>query len=453
MTYLEALDFLFHQLPVFQNTGGAAYKPGLERISYLLALCEHPEKSFKSIHIAGTNGKGSTSHMLASILHSAGYRVGLFTSPHLVDFRERIRVDQTMISQEFVTAFVQEMQEKLPKGFSPSFFEYTTAMAFSYFRSRQVDYAVIEAGMGGRLDSTNILSPIACVITNVSKDHTQYLGNTLEKIAQEKAGIIKKQTPIILGNSQTPEVLKVIENQARSLSSPLILADKSNEILSSYESRDYTLELETYTFGHLTQPLIGEFQIENTQTVLEVCKLLSNSGIPLRQQEVQRGLLLTHDWGLHGRFEIIRKNSPTLIIDTGHNPGAWVYLSERLSKKDPSNLIIILGMAKDKDVKGILRDLPHAPLYLMTQASSERSLPVEELTRLALEEGLRALPFPSISEALQHAKDLSLHEDFHTIFIGGSNFLIGDLLEIYSPSQLKSLDIAPLSDMRVKVRK
>ncbi|MDO4771129.1 folylpolyglutamate synthase/dihydrofolate synthase family protein [Porphyromonas sp.] len=434
MTKYEAtIDYLFNSLPVFQHQGGSAYKPGLERVEQLLSLCDNPHKKLKTIHIAGTNGKGSTSHMLASILQSAGLRVGLFTSPHLIDFRERIRIDGEMITEDFVIDFVDDIRPRIPPGLNPSFFELTTAMAFSYFAGQGVDVAVIEVGMGGRLDSTNVLSPLLSVITNVSIDHAAYLGGTLEAIAMEKAGIIKAGTPVVLGRSKEREVYEVVHKTAETLSAPLTVADRSGEITEVYQHEDGTQSFETKHFGKVHQPLGGLYQVENTATVLCACLRLIESGFDLSPEAVRRGIEEVAKTGLRGRLQVVREASPRIVLDTGHNPGAWVYLSEQLRKwADNAPLLCVLGMAGDKDVSEVLSLLPRDNThYICCKAKGERSMPAEKLCDTMKGEGFTDCDVISdIADAYDVAVARCRDKGIPTLFIGGSNFVIGELLSV-----------------------
>lgn len=432
MTSYEAtIDYLFNALPVFQHQGGSAYKPGLERVDELLSLCGNPHKKLKTIHIAGTNGKGSTSHMLASILQSAGYRVGLFTSPHLIDFRERIRINGEMIPEQYVIDFVEDIRPRIPEGLHPSFFELTTAMAFSYFAQAGTDIAVIEVGMGGRLDSTNVISPLLSIITNVSVDHAAFLGGTLEAIATEKAGIIKPRTSVILGRSVEPEVCEVVTKTAMANEAPLIIADKSGEITDICANADGSQDLYTLHFGTIRQPLGGAYQVENTSTVLCACLRLIDLGLSITSAHVREGIATVARTGLKGRLQVVRDASPRIILDTGHNPGAWVYLSQQLKEwASQAPLLCVLGMAGDKDVSEVLALLPKVNThYICCKAKGERSMPAEQLLKTMQDKGFeRCECIPSIAQAYDMAVERCVSEGIPTLFIGGSNFVIGELL-------------------------
>lgn len=431
MTYQETIDYLFNQLPVFQHIGGSAYKPGLERVERLLELCGRPDHKLKTVHIAGTNGKGSSSSLIASVLHASGLKVGLFTSPHLVDFRERIRINGEMIPESFVIAFVERMRPLIPDDLQPSFFELTTAMAFAYFVEQRVDIAVIEAGMGGRLDSTNVLHPLISLITNVSLDHTAYLGDTLAQIAVEKSGIIKPHTPIILGRSREEEVLEVVSKRAYEMEAPLILADRSSEVMM-YTALPHLggYRLTTAQYGTLTLPLYGIYQLENARAVLEVLGQLRTQGYAITPDDVAWGFRHVAAVGLRGRLEVIRTEHPTTIIDTGHNPGAWTYLGQQLEEwQRDGGLVCLLGMAADKDVDVILSHIPTDATIFIAKAKGQRSMPAAELAAHARRRGITSITveddvFTAYSTALRYARE----RDIKTLFIGGSNFLIGELL-------------------------
>ncbi|MDO5035584.1 MAG: folylpolyglutamate synthase/dihydrofolate synthase family protein [Porphyromonas sp.] len=433
MTYQETLDYLFTQLPVFQNIGGSAYKPGLERVDALLELCGHPERDLRTIHVAGTNGKGSTSSMLASVLQEMGWRVGLFTSPHLIDFRERIRINGEMISEEYVVSFVEEFRPRIPEGLAPSFFELTTAMAFSYFRDQGVDIAVIEVGMGGRLDSTNVITPLVSIITNVSMDHVAYLGDTLGKIAHEKAGIIKPGVPVVLGRSREEEVLEVIRARAEELGAPLTLADQSDEVIEHHETglhHDAGVEYETVHYGTFFSPLSGGHQVENVKSVLTSLRLLDEQGLKVTADAVARGMAKVAQVGLRGRLEVLQASAPRVLIDTGHNEGAWNYLQGMMSEwQEDGGLMVLLGMAADKDVDSVLRRLPKGVRLVISHAQGERSMTAEQLAGHALKAGITPLLVePDVLTAYKNALQLAKELGVGTLFVGGSNFLVGELL-------------------------
>lgn len=428
MNYQETLNYLYNSAPLFQNIGQGAYKEGLENTLKLDEYFKSPHKKFKTIHIAGTNGKGSCSHTIASILQSAGYKTGLYTSPHLIDFSERIRVNGKPIDQQFVVDFVREHKHFF-EPLHPSFFELTTAMAFLYFAEQQVDVAVIEVGLGGRLDCTNIITPDLSVITNISFDHIQFLGNTLADIAREKAGIIKHNIPVVIGET-TEETLPVFQNKANSENADIRFAEKENHILNA--------ERDTSTGGYIYQTdrykdLKGELgglcQTKNTNTILTAIEVLLEKGYKISENDIRKGFgNVCELTGLMGRWQKIESN-PTIICDTGHNIGGIKYIVEQLSEMKYTNLHIIMGMVNDKDINGVLELLPKNAIYYFTQASVKRALPAEEVKRLANIHGLSGKSYPSVETALEEAKKKAEKNDL--IFIGGSSFIVADLLTFY----------------------
>lgn len=408
MDYQNTLSYLYNSAPMFQQVGSSAYKEGLENTLALDKHFEHPHHSFRSIHVAGTNGKGSCSHTIAAILQEAGYRVGLYTSPHLIDFRERIRVNGQPISEEYVIRFV-EKERTFFEPLQPSFFELTTAMAFRYFADERVDVAVIEVGLGGRLDCTNIIRPDLCIITNISFDHTQFLGDTLEKIAREKAGIIKNGIPVIIGET-TPETKPVFLKKAQEANAPIYFAEENDR-------EDYPgIECE----------LKGIYQKKNTRTILTALSLLKEAGYHLDEQSVRSGFAhVVELTGLMGRWQKLQ-DSPTLICDTGHNVGGITYIVEQLRQQSYRRLHIVIGMVNDKDIRGVLALPPQEATYYFTKASVKRALPENELQELAATVGLQGTCYPDVPAAVLAAQKESLPEDF--IFVGGSSFIVADLL-------------------------
>lgn len=430
MTYKETTEYLFSQLPQFETQGAVGYKPGLERVEQLLALCGSPHEKLTTIHVAGTNGKGSTSTMLATILAESGLKVGLFTSPHLVDFRERMRINGEMIPENAVVAFVDKMLPLIPEDLKPSFFELTTAMAFDYFVHERVDVAVIEVGMGGRLDSTNVIKPLVSVITNVSIDHAAYLGGTLKAIAGEKAGIIKSDIPVVLGQSSVEDVYSVIRSKAEEVGAPLICADRMG-LISGYFAKDNGgYKVITNDFGTFDFPLSGEYQLENLSTVLQVLLLLRARGYEIPDASVHLGVQETKEYGLRGRLELLRNDNPRVIIDTGHNPGAWERLHLELEKwNENGGLICVIGMAADKDVKEVLSQMPREAQYIFCKAKGARSMPADQLVGYAREVGLSQIcVVPDVLSAYHKALEMALEMSAETVFVGGSNFVIGELL-------------------------
>ena len=408
MDYQDTLSYLYNSAPMFQQVGSSAYKEGLENTRALDEHFGYPHRSFRCIHVAGTNGKGSCSHTLAAILQEAGYRVGLYTSPHLIDFRERIRINGIPVPEEYVIRFVEEERSYF-EPLHPSFFELTTAMAFRYFADEKVDVAIIEVGLGGRLDCTNIIRPDLCVITNISFDHVQFLGNTLAKIAGEKAGIIKSGIPVVIGET-TPETRPVFLNKAQEVGAPIYFAEENDR-------EDYPgIECE----------LKGIYQKKNTRTILTALPLLKEIGYRLDEQSVRSGFAhVTRLTGLMGRWQKLQ-DTPTLICDTGHNVGGITYIVEQLEQQSYRQLHIIVGMVNDKDIRGVLALLPKEATYYFTKASVKRALPEDELAKLASAEGLQGSCYPDVPAAVRAAQEKSLPEDF--IFVGGSSFIVADLL-------------------------
>ena len=408
MTYKETIEYLFNSTPVFEHVGASAYKPGLQTTEILDAHYGHPHKNFKTIHIAGTNGKGSVSHSLASILQEAGYKVGLYTSPHLIDFRERIRVNGIPVSEEYVIRFVEDfkhLNSKRIHPLSPSFFELTTALAFKYFAEEKIDIAVIEVGLGGRLDCTNIITPILSVITNISFDHTQFLGNTLAQIASEKAGIIKHQVPVVIGET-TKETRPVFENKAKEMDAPIFFAEE----IDRSECDQYEFELK------------GSYQKKNLRTILCAMKRLSF----IHPEHIQKGLTnVCKNTGLMGRWQTLSTN-PLIICDTGHNVGGWKYLAPQISSVPCDRLHIVFGMVDDKDIRNVLSMLPKNAVYYFTQANNHRAIPAPQVGELAKEYGLSGNTYPTVAQAYEEAKSSASENDF--IFIGGSSYIVADLL-------------------------
>lgn len=408
MDYQHTLEYLYNSVPMFQQVGSSAYKEGLENTLALDEHFGHPHRNFRTIHVAGTNGKGSCSHTLAAILQEAGYRTGLYTSPHLVDFRERIRVNGQPVPEEYVIRFVEE-ERSFFEPLSPSFFELTTAMAFRYFADQKVDVAIIEVGLGGRLDCTNIIRPDLCIITNISFDHTQFLGSTLAQIASEKAGIIKQDIPVVIGET-TPETRPVFAEKAQAVQAPICFAE--DHVPEEYSDMDYELK--------------GLYQEKNRRTLLTALPLLKKAGYHLSEQAIRNGFAHVCELtGLMGRWQKLQ-DAPTLICDTGHNVGGITYIAEQLKQQTYRKLHIVMGMVNDKDIRGILALLPRDADYYFTKASVKRALPEAELARLANAAGLQGECYPDVPTAVRAAQEKSLPEDF--IFVGGSSFIVADLL-------------------------
>lgn len=424
MNYTETIEYLYNQLPVFQHVGKSAYKEGLENTLALDEYFGHPHKKFRSIHVAGTNGKGSTSHLIAAILQSAGHKVGLYTSPHLLDFRERIRINGAMMDKDFVVSFVEKHRSNYEPT-RPSFFELTTMMAFDYFAQQEVDFAVVEVGLGGRLDSTNIISPILSIITNISLDHTQYLGNTLEKIAFEKAGIIKPDTPVVIGEAEG-EVRKVFEDKASLENTSILFAEDICPVKSSDRiNGKYVFQAENYP--DLTGELGGLAQLKNANTVLTTVAELINLGIRIPDNAVYEGFSsVTKLTGLMGRWQIIHQH-PSIVCDTGHNVGGIQYIVEQLKNESYQKLHMVFGMVNDKDINSVLVMLPKNAIYYFTKANIARALDEKDLEKQAEVYGLHGKTFPSIKDAVEKAIAEAAAEDF--VFIGGSNFVVAEALE------------------------
>lgn len=423
MNYSETIHYLFNVTPLFQNLGAGAYKPGLRTTEALDEHFEHPHHRFRSIHVAGTNGKGSCSHTIAAILQAAGYKVGLFTSPHLLDFRERIRINGIMIPEQYVIDFV-EKEKSFFEPLHPSFFEITTAMAFKYFAEEHVDVAVIEVGLGGRLDCTNIIKPELSIITNISFDHQQFLGNTLTEIAGEKAGIIKRDIPVIIGET-VPETRLVFKEKAKTVDTRIIFAEDAPIVLKSFINGKNFRVYNTTIYGEIFGALTGDCQDKNTNTILTAITHLDCFKIPL--QAILRGFAeVCETTGLMGRWQYIQKN-PTVVCDTGHNMGGWKYLGERLTKiSQEQTLKIVFGMANDKDIDGVLEILPKTAQYYWAHASVDRALTESQLEGIAAKYALRGKKFTTVEAAYKQALLEASTNDF--IFVGGSNFVVSDLL-------------------------
>ncbi len=430
-TYPEVLDFLYGQLPMFQRTGPAAYKDNLENTFRLDELFGHPHRSFKTIHLAGTNGKGSVSHMLASILQEAGFKTGLYTSPHLNDFRERIRVNGQMIDKDAVVRFTEKYLEKNQSvKLEPSFFEITVSMAFDYFRSQQVDVAVIEVGLGGRLDSTNIITPEVSVITNISFDHQALLGDTLPKIAAEKAGIIKQGIPVVIGET-TDETSFVFERFAKIGECSLFFADREYSVASSVLTMDgkQSLNIERnneIVFPKLRLDLLGIYQRHNVCTVLKTIDVLNTYDWHISEEVIRRGLEKTIvNTGLMGRWQIIGHN-PMIICDTGHNPAGIKLVVEQIEHVAWKNLHMVIGMVNDKDQNEVLSLFPKNAIYYFSRANIPRAADPEVLLSKAKIFGLSGTCHSTVREAFLQARLNACVNDL--IFVGGSTFVVAEVL-------------------------
>jgi len=425
MDYKETIDYLFTAAPLFQHIGGGAYKEGLAGSLALDAHFGHPHRHYATIHIAGTNGKGSCAHTLAAILQSAGLRTALYTSPHLIDFRERIRVNGEPIPRQRVIDFV-ERERGFFEPLHPSFFELTTALAFKYFEEQEVDIAVIETGLGGRLDCTNIITPLLSVITNISLDHTQFLGHTRAEIAREKAGIIKEGIPVVVGEA-AGEVKGVFAETARRLRAPICFAEEERPFTEVRETEDGYMEYRTADWGTLRGELTGECQVRNAATILAALRrLIPQLPRPIEAEDVRQGFAkVTALTGLMGRWQTLRKH-PAVVCDTGHNPGGWIYLGKRLAAAPCRQLHIVFGMAADKDITSVLRMLPPNARFYFTRASVKRAMGQDELQARAQAFRLNGNAYPTVEEAYRAALTAAAPDDL--IFVGGSSFVVADLL-------------------------
>ena len=425
MNYQQTVEYLFNATPVFEKVGASAYKEGLFNSEELDRHFHHPHRHFKTIHIAGTNGKGSCSHTIASILQTDGYKVGLYTSPHLVDFRERIRVNGEPISEDYVVRFVEE-ERSFFEPLHPSFFELTTAMAFKYFADMEVDIAVIEVGLGGRLDCTNIITPILSVITNISFDHTQFLGNTLAKIAGEKAGIIKPNVPVVIGENH-PETRPVFTQKAEQLSSPITFAEDTPEVTEAQTESDGTMSFLSSHYGHIHYGLGGYYQAKNANTVLHAVTCLLQDGVIRHADSIPQGFAdVCPNTHIMGRWQICQR-SPLVICDTGHNVGGWQYLSRQIAGVPCRQLRMVFGMVDDKDIQTVMTLLPKNATYYFTKATTHRAIPEDKVKECGAEHGLKGKTYGSVTEAYRAAMDDAQPDDF--VFVGGSSYIVADFLE------------------------
>ncbi len=432
--YEESLEFLYSQLPMFSRVGAAAYKPGLDRTIALDNLFGNPHRKFRSIHIAGTNGKGSTSHMLASVLQAHGYKTALYTSPHLIDFRERIRINGKMIPKEKVIDFTKRWRES-DSDINPSFFELTMTMAFDWFASENVDIAVIEVGMGGHLDSTNIITPIASAITNISFDHTQFLGDTLAKIAGEKAGIMKPGVTTVIGEA-TEETETVFRNHAVATGATLKEAYNTPLLTSFTPDDEWGWQCSSPIIGDFHLPLAGEYQKKNINTLLNILNILPDVGIKLNKEKTREGIeKVVENTGLMGRW-MRMSSSPLTICDTGHNEAGLRYnlhqlneiMQKRHEKTPDAKLFMIIGFVSDKDVDHILPLFPKDAVYYITQAAIPRAMPVDILADKCEANGITiAGKFESVKKAAATATNCAAPSD--VIYIGGSTFVVADYLK------------------------
>jgi len=430
MNYQQTLDYLFEKLPMYHRIGAAAYKADLSNTKSLCALLGNPEKQLNTIHVGGTNGKGSTSHMLASILQESGYKTGLYTSPHYTDFRDRIKINGEKISEDFVVHFIEKWKTDFEK-IGLSFFEMTVGMAFDYFVKEKVDFAVIEVGLGGRLDSTNVITPLVSIITNIGKDHTHLLGDTLPEIAFEKAGIIKPMVPVVIGETNAETDFIFIET-SRKYYSPIVFANQRWKIVTSDQIDNNSL-LNVFCdnelrFSNLEFPLKGSFQHKNLCTVLQATEELFKQKLRLTTETITKGIIrVVENTGLQGRWQIIGKN-PLVICDSGHNEPAVREIVFNLSKIKYANLRIVFGMVNDKDHNAILNLLPKNADYYFCKANIPRGLDAKILAGKAAEAGLSGKEYHSVAEAYKTAISESSQNDL--VFVGGSIFVVAEVLQI-----------------------
>lgn len=427
MTYNEATTYLFNSAPLFQNIGAGAYKEGLSNTNALDSRYGHPHRCYRTIHVGGTNGKGSVSHTLAAILQCAGYKVGLYTSPHLADFRERIRVNGQMIPEQRVIDFVTQ-EKAFFEPLHPSFFELATALAFLYFKEEKVDIAVIEVGLGGRLDCTNIINPDLSVITNISKDHVQFLGDTPTQIAKEKAGIIKPGTPVVIGETNNNiEVRNVFITKSKEVDTSIKFADEESEILHSFTQAQGGRKYQTKNWGVFNGELGGDCQEKNTATILCAVQTLIEQGYNIKEKHIHEGIAKVCSLtGLMGRWQRL-ENEPLAICDTGHNIGGMQYIVGQLASTPHEKLHFIIGMVNDKDIDSVLGILPKDAEYYFTQASVQRALSAESLAIKAGKVGLKGVVITDVKEAYRKARQNATKDDL--IFVGGSTFVVADLLK------------------------
>lgn len=430
-SYDDVISYLYDHLPYYQRSGPAAYKDNLDNTISLDGMFDHPHLKYKSVHVGGTNGKGSVSHMLASILMEAGYKTGLYTSPHLKDFRERIRVDGAMIEKGFIVEFVDKfLHLNQEKGLEPSFFELTVMMAFDYFAKNQVDIAIIEVGLGGRLDSTNIINPDLSVITNISYDHMALLGDTLGKIALEKAGIIKRRVPVVIGETH-PQTSIIFNGIAKEMSAPLVFADQHYQsgfgLYSPHNRQIFSIRKDgVVVYENLSLDLLGRYQAKNICTALAAIDKLREQGWHIPDSALRNGLdKVIENTGLIGRWQVIGAN-PRIICDTGHNEGGLREVVAQIAQTPYKKLHFIIGMVNDKDIAGVLSLLPKDAVYYFTKASIPRALDEKQLMKMAAYFKLKGNTYPTVAEALAAARLKALPDDL--IFIGGSTFIVAEAI-------------------------
>ncbi|MEG2178699.1 MAG: folylpolyglutamate synthase/dihydrofolate synthase family protein [Bacteroidales bacterium] len=423
---MEVLEELFAQLPMFQRIGASAYKPNLNNTWALMEALHHPEQRFKSIHVAGTNGKGSTSHLLASVFQEAGYKTGLYTSPHLKDFRERIKINGTCISKSEVIDFY-ENNKRLFTKIKSSFFEMTVALAFDYFARERVDIAIIEVGMGGRLDSTNVIQPELSVITNISLDHVQFLGDTIVKIAEEKAGIIKANTPLVIGETQLQTAL-LFTSKAKELQAPIYFADALFTLIENKKEKDFVFDIlkkgSPYISGMSCGLLGSVYQSKNVLTTLCALDILKQK-YDISEENTKKGFeKVIENTGLLGRWQCLSEH-PCVICDTGHNEAGIRMVLKQLEQTSYAKLHFVIGMVSDKDIDKVLSMLPIHASYYFCKADIPRGLEAELLAKKAMEKGLKGKVYSSVKKALEAAKKEASNDDL--IFVGGSTFVVAEV--------------------------
>ena len=428
MNYSETLDWMFNKLPMYQRIGAAAYKADLNNTIQLLNLLDNPQNNFKSVHVAGTNGKGSTSHMLASVFQEAGYKTGLYTSPHLRDFRERIRINGEMIPEENVVQFIDNYKEKF-EAMELSFFEMTVGMAFDYFSKEKIDIAIVEVGMGGRLDSTNLITPELSVITNIDFDHMKFLGDTRAKIAYEKAGIIKPNIPVVIGETH-PETQQVFIGKAKECNSPIFFADQIFDCDKIHIESDTEQQYDVWKNSELYMealeiPLMGNYQQKNLTTVMCALDLLRDK-FNLTEDNIRDGIAkVIRNTHLMGRWQILCKD-PLTIADTGHNVAGITEVVRQLAEMSYGKLHFVLGMVNDKDIESVLQLLPRGAEYYFCKADIPRGLDANILAQKAFDMGLRGQVFESVNHAYRSAVNNAHFGD--VVFIGGSNFTVAEVV-------------------------
>ena len=428
MNYEQVIDYLYSSLPMFHRVGAAALKPGLDNTIALCKAVGDPQRRIKTVHIAGTNGKGSSSHMLAAILQSAGYKTGLYTSPHLKNFTERIKIDGQEISRSYVTDFVIQYRPVF-ESVKPSFFEMTVAMAFKFFEQEEVDIAVIEVGLGGRLDSTNIISPEACLITNISMDHQAILGDTLLKIASEKAGIIKQSTPVVIGETQD-ELVTYFQHVAKEKNAPIHFADQLLQMgRKEFQNEKILLDIlkdNQIFLKDVSSELMGKYQLKNILGVVSLCLELKQRGWSISHEHIKNGLAnISSLTGLKGRWQTLNA-SPRVICDVAHNEAGISELVAQVATMKYARLFWVLGVANDKDVNKILKLLPKEAYYYFCQAQIPRALDAQVLLGNALDHQLIGMAIPDVQTALHYAIEQATEQDL--ILVGGSNFVVAEVV-------------------------